>query len=244
MSCTDRGQARRVTPGGATLGGRRGLAACYERTIMTLPVRALILDFGEVLVRAQPAEAAARLASLCGARPDAFAAAYWEHRRGYDTHGSVSRYWRDVLASCAGRDLPPGPEWERLLGALVEVDVASWTLYLDDTWALAARARAAGVRTAVLSNCASEIMNRVRAERGLEQHFDAVVISCEVGVTKPDPGIYAICLERLGARPEEALFVDDRQENVAAAAALGLQTLHFTSPDLLPELSQRLFPEG
>ena len=61
--------------------------------------------------------------------------------------------------------------------------------------------------------------------------FDVVVVSYEVGLAKPDPRIFELCLSRLGAQAGEALFVDDRAENVAAAERLGLRTLLFTGDD-------------
>ena len=67
-------------------------------------------------------------------------------------------------------------------------------------------------------------------------------MSCEVSVCKPDPRIYELCLSRLGVEPGEALFIDDRVENIEAAAALGLQTVHFTGDHLLAEIRARIEP--
>ena len=77
-------------------------------------------------------------------------------------------------------------------------------------------------------------MARVRADHPLETRFDAVVISCEVGLAKPDPRIFR--LERLGLSAGAALFVDDRADNVQAAAGVGLRTLRFEGPDALERL--------
>ena len=79
-------------------------------------------------------------------------------------------------------------------------------------------------------------MARVRADHPLETRFDAVVISCEVGLAKPDPRIFRLCLERLGLSAGAALFVDDRADNVQAAAGVGLRTLRFEGPDALERL--------
>ena len=122
------------------------------------------------------------------------------------------------------------------LAWLVASDVASWSDYHDEVWALAARFRATGGRTGLLSNSGPEIMARVRADHPLEARFDAVVISCEVGLAKPDPRIFRLCLERLGLSAGAALFVDDRADNVEAAAGVGLQTLQFEGPDALERL--------
>lgn len=83
-----------------------------------------------------------------------------------------------------------------------------------------------GIRTALLSNFSAELAQWL-ADLGLKELFDAVVISAEVGATKPDPAIYRQVLERLGVAPEEALFVDDWRANVEAAQNLGMMGVRF-----------------
>jgi hypothetical protein len=75
-------------------------------------------------------------------------------------------------------------------------------------------------------------MARIRADRPFEAWFDAVVVSCEVGIVKPNPMIYQTCLSRLGGQPNDALFVDDRPENIEAAARLGIRTFHSTGEEV------------
>jgi putative hydrolase of the HAD superfamily len=198
----------------------------------------LILDYGNVLSHRQDQtwldEAAARL----GASPSALRAAYGRYRHDYDSGLPIARYWQRVLAE--SRPTADGSLSEADLAWLIERDSASWSVYRDEVWALAAEFRGAGGRTAVLSNSGPEMMTRVRADRPLEARFDVVVISCEVGLSKPDPRIYRLCLERLGLSPAAALFVDDRADNVAGAASIGLHTLHFEGPDALDRLRARL----
>jgi putative hydrolase of the HAD superfamily len=98
-------------------------------------------------------------------------------------------------------------------------------------WTLARDVRASGVKTAILSNGVPEVMARVRADRPLAEIFDVVVVSYELGHAKPDREIYEATLSRLGVVPQQALFVDDRGENIAAADELGLRTFHFMGDD-------------
>jgi len=67
-----------------------------------------------------------------------------------------------------------------------------------------------------------------------------VVISCEIGLTKPDPRIYQLCLDRLGLAARDTLFVDDRADNIEGAARIGLRTLHWAGADPLDRLRARL----
>ena len=78
--------------------------------------------------------------------------------------------------------------------------------------------RAAGVRTGLLSNSWGLDYER----DGWDALFDAVVISGEVGLRKPDPAIYALASERLGLPCEQIVFIDDLRPNVQAAAAAGM----------------------
>jgi putative hydrolase of the HAD superfamily len=91
------------------------------------------------------------------------------------------------------------------------------------------RLRAAGYHLGLLSNAGGGA-RRIFEQYGVLNHFDSVTISAEEGVMKPDPRIYRIALARAGVAPEEALFVDDVIENVEAARTLGMQAIHFQDP--------------
>lgn len=100
------------------------------------------------------------------------------------------------------------------------------------------RVRAAGLRTALVTNNAHEFRDRWRAMLPADELFELVVDSSEVGARKPAPGIFRIALERLGGvAPERALFLDDFEGNVAAARALGIRAL-LVGPDPAPALAE------
>lgn len=207
---------------------------------MPSSVRTLILDYGGVLVYPQTPQAMRGLATLAQAAPEAFAASYWKYRMDYDRHGQSDDYWRRVLESCAA-----GADHRTVVGQLIEADARSWMVYRKETWEIAAAFRATGGRTALLSNAAGDILRYLDAEHSLSQRFDVAVISGDVGLVKPDPAIYRLCLERLGANADSSLFVDDRQDNLNGAAQVGLQTLLFTGEESVPVLRARLgFPAG
>jgi putative hydrolase of the HAD superfamily len=74
-----------------------------------------------------------------------------------------------------------------------------------------------------VSNCSRQTQEVVRVH-GLEKAADLVILSCDVGVAKPDAGIFEAALEGLGVEPERAIFVDDVPAYLDGAAALGIQT--------------------
>ncbi len=100
------------------------------------------------------------------------------------------------------------------------------------------RARAAGVRTALVSN--SWGVHRYPQDM-FEELFDGVVISGEEGIRKPARRMYELGAERAGVRPEMCVFVDDLPFNLTPAQELGMATIHHVSAETtIPELERLL----
>lgn len=99
-------------------------------------------------------------------------------------------------------------------------------------------ARAAGIRTGLISNSVgTDIYDRAV----LDELFDAIVISGEVGLHKPQLEIFRLRAERVGLAPTECVFVDDLRENCAGAEAVGMTAVLHRGPDrTLPELERLL----
>lgn len=64
-----------------------------------------------------------------------------------------------------------------------------------------------------------------------------VVVSCQIGVRKPDEKAFRLALARYGAQPEDSFFVDDSAANVAGAASIGISTFHYTGEADVPALN-------
>lgn len=90
--------------------------------------------------------------------------------------------------------------------------------HAHDMTALVRRAKAAGITTALLSNS----WGNSYPEHLFDGMFDAVVISGEVGMRKPEERIYRYTLEQIGRAPSECVFVDDLKHNVDAAVGIGM----------------------
>ena len=138
------------------------------------------------------------------------------------------------------------PEFEIRLAALLElspertpglVDRVFGAIVAEEEIFEAIRiARASGIRTGLLSN--SWGVERYPHDQ-LPELFDAVVISGQEGVRKPDEAIYQIAIDRLALPAEEIVFVDDLRGNLKPARALGMITVHHTSAaQTLDELEQ------
>jgi epoxide hydrolase-like predicted phosphatase len=101
------------------------------------------------------------------------------------------------------------------------------------------RARAAGIKTGLISNSWGEGLAYDPAL--LEELFDAVVISGDVGLHKPQPEIFLMGAERIGVAPEDCVFVDDLRENCEGAEAVGMKAiLHRGAEGTIPQLEELL----
>jgi len=103
--------------------------------------------------------------------------------------------------------------------------------------------KAQGYRMALLTNTVREWEPLWRAMLPVDEIFEVVVDSAFVGIRKPEPEIYELTLERLGGGigAAECLFVDDVEDNIAAARALGMSAVHFRSNEqAIPEIQAAL----
>jgi putative hydrolase of the HAD superfamily len=95
-----------------------------------------------------------------------------------------------------------------------------------DVMRVAREARAAGVRVAVLSNSLGREPFDPYAPYHLRGNFDAVVLSAEHGIRKPDPAIFKVALDRLGLPPGQCVFADDTEDNLLPAHQMGMAVIH------------------
>jgi HAD superfamily hydrolase (TIGR01509 family) len=82
---------------------------------------------------------------------------------------------------------------------------------------------------ALLSNATDDLERLLAEQFGIHHLFQVVVNSATAGVAKPDPQAYWLVLDGLGLEPAEALFIDDKPRNIAAAEALNIPSIRFTT---------------
>lgn len=105
----------------------------------------------------------------------------------------------------------------------------------DDVVEAVREVRAGGRRTALVTNNARELRDLWRPLLPLDELFDAVIDSSEVGVRKPDRRIFELALARVASVPATSAFLDDHAGNIRAAEALGLRGI-LVEPDHRPAL--------
>lgn len=97
-----------------------------------------------------------------------------------------------------------------------------------DAVKIAERLRKNDYRTPIISNM-TEMAKQVNKKRGLFVDFSPVILSCDVGMVKPQKRIYRLALKRVRAKPEECIYIEDRKEFLAAPKSLGINVIHFRS---------------
>jgi putative hydrolase of the HAD superfamily len=104
--------------------------------------------------------------------------------------------------------------------------------------------RSSGRRIAALTNDVDEWSRLLRNRFGLGDHIEPWVVSGDVGERKPHESMFAALCRAVDAQPEEMLFVDDRTENLDAAASFGFKTVHFSpEPDRSTHLGASTFAQ-
>jgi putative hydrolase of the HAD superfamily len=183
-----------------------------------MAVRAVIFDFGGVLCFHPTEDRFARIADLFGISVPDLLRIFWENRIHYDAGLVDSRAYWTRIAAAAGK-----PMDETLLRKLVKYEIELWDNYDQRILGWAARLRSGGIRTAILSNLPRTLGEALRATPGFLDPFDHVTFSYELKVAKPDAAIYLDAIRGVGVPASEALFLDDKPENVEGARAVGLQ---------------------
>lgn len=193
-----------------------------------MALRAVVFDFGEVLTGRPDAAARAQLLRITGLNDAEFDRLYWMDRHAYDVGELTGLEFWQKLSTDAGLKLS-----EETIAELEQWDARMWTTQDPAMVRWAALLKERGLKTAVLSNMGDSVHASLKTAFAWLRDFDALVWSYELGVGKPDRQIYKEVLRRLAVRAEEALFLDDKAENVEAARAVGMQAMVFSTVEKL-----------
>jgi putative hydrolase of the HAD superfamily len=193
-----------------------------------LGLRAVIFDYGMVLTGLPNAAAHDEMVRIARLPVDQFENFYWADRHAYD-EGKLSgvTFWqnfaRDANLSLSAAELDE----------LNRQDARMWTTQSPAMVGWQRKLKAAGIRTAILSNMGDSVLENIKREFQWIDDFDVLVWSYQLHMAKPDPAIYHHALKELGTQPEQTLFIDDKLVNVEAAQALGMKALEFTTVERL-----------
>jgi putative hydrolase of the HAD superfamily len=193
-----------------------------------LALRAVVFDYGMVLTGPPDPAAYAELLRISGLSVERLEHFYWADRHAYD-EGKLTgmTFWQKIVRD-AGLSLS-----DAAVAELNQWDARMWTTHNPAMVAWQARLRERGLKTAILSNMGDSVHESIERAYDWIGSFDVRVWSYELRVAKPEPAIYEHVLEKLGTRPEETLFLDDKPVNIEAAHALGMKGIVFSTVDKL-----------
>src|SRR5215203_2962215 len=201
---------------------------------MTTPIKAIIFDFGNVLLE-------------------------WDPKLVYrpyfpNNEAGMEKFLHDVnfmdwnAQQDKGRTFAEGvaelsklfPHYADLIQAYPDNWEHSIGDYFDGTVEIMKQLKKAGYSLYGLSNWSAETFPIAQKKYDFFNLLDDRVISGEVGLIKPEPEIFELLLNKIGRPAYECLFIDDAIANIEQAQKLGFATVHFQSSDQLAEELRRL----
>ena len=185
-----------------------------------MSIQAIYFDIGGVLVRTEDRAPRTRLAVRLGMTSEALEELVFLGESGHKAQrGEITaeQQWAYVCQQIHWplinwRDL----EAEFFTGDRLDIELVDYIRSLHGRY-----------KTGVISNALSDVRAAIDSKWHMADAFDAIIISAEVGVMKPDARIFYIALQSLGVQPAEAVFVDDFPHNVDGARAVGMHAIQF-----------------
>ena len=184
-----------------------------------MSIRAVFFDLGGVIVRTEFQAPRQQLAERLGMEYDDLSKIVFDSETGAQASiGSITalQHWESVMK----RLKRPHQEMasirdEFFAGDIVDRDILNFLRGLRGKY-----------KTGLISNAWSDLRDYIVREK-MDDAFDHLIISAEVGVAKPEAKIFKIALEQAGVSPSEAVFVDDFYVNIEGCEKVGIKGIHF-----------------
>ncbi len=204
-----------------------------------MAIKVVLFDIGGVVVDSDLEHYSVRAAQIFGTTEDALRQQVSLYVRDLE-RGKISSmdFWfavqKGLMDAGAGKAAPPTDYnhlWRSLLVDTLKINQGLRRLCQH----LAAR----GVMVGALSNTIEEHVE-VFEEQGVYIPFNPLLLSCRLGLRKPEEGIFKLATKMAGVYPQEVLFVDDVEDNLPPARFVGMQTHLFQGLDGLIARLQKL----
>jgi putative hydrolase of the HAD superfamily len=184
-----------------------------------MTIRAVFFDLGGVIVRTEYQAPRQQLAERLGMEYDDLSKIVFDSETGAQASiGTITalQHWESVMK----RLKRPPTELESIRDEFFAGDI------IDRQLLQFLRSLRGKQTTGLISNAWSDLRDYLTREK-MDDAFDHIIISAEVGVAKPDPKIFQIALEQAGVSPNEAIFVDDFYANIEGCEKVGMKGIHF-----------------
>jgi 2-haloacid dehalogenase len=200
----------------------------FSAKISSMPIRAIIFDFGNVFVKWD----AHKLYERFFPDPQSVTAFLQEiHFMEWNAQQDAGRPFAEGVAELSKKF----PQYADLIQAYDTYWEDSITDTFDETVEIAKGLKRQGYSLYLLSNFSAEKFELIRPKYDFLKIFDDLIISGEHKLLKPDPAIFHFTLQRINHTASECLFIDDSLPNIETAKALGFYTIHYQSPTQLKQ---------
>lgn len=188
-----------------------------------MSIRAVLFDMGGVIVRTEYQAPRQHLAERLGMEYDDLVKIVFDSDSGYKASVgaiTVEEHWASVMKKLKR----PATEMSAIRHEFFAGDIIDRTL-VDFLRSLRGK-----YETGIISNAWGDLREYIAREK-LDDAFDHMIISAEVGAVKPEAKIYQIALEQVGVKPKEMVFVDDFAVNIEGCEKVGIKGILFRDPD-------------
>jgi len=125
-----------------------------------------------------------------------------------------------IICHRAGES-PTPDKLEYILSRRRDTKKTCFQYWHEDIIQMLGELKAGGYKFGLISNCSQEEVEAFH-DSALSEYFDAAVLSCEVGLVKPDPEIFILCAKRLGVTPSDCLYIGDSSYELYGARDVGM----------------------
>ena len=209
------------------------IASTLAVTSLMATPQAIVFDFGGVLTGEPNREAV--VSFICqsfGFSAEEFETLNQEKRLAIKQGKTDEEFW---LSYAKQKEIDLPTDWT---GSLRSVMKEAIGVNLD-MYALVDELKEKQIPVGLLSNIDARLAKLIRGF-SLYEPFEPCLLSCEIGMEKPDPKIYELLIKKLNLPANEIVFIDDKPENVQAAKEVGLDAIVFESQSQLrAELNAR-----
>ena len=188
-----------------------------------MSIRAVLFDMGGVIVRTEYQAPRQHLAERLGMEYDDLVKIVFDSDSGYKASVgaiTVEEHWASVMKKLKR----PATEMDAIRHEFFAGDIIDRTL-IDFLRSLRGK-----YKTGIISNAWGDLREYMVREK-LDDAFDHMIISAEVGAVKPEAKIYQVALEQVGVKPKEMVFVDDFAVNIEGCEKVGIKGILFRDPD-------------
>ena len=175
-----------------------------------------------------------KFCELVGVTEVEYSKVYFRHNRSYNAGKPLTEQelWDRVLTDLGKSDLLDSVE-------KFSADYRSQKSINKPVLELVDSLKTRGYKVGLLSNNSVETANLLRSAK-IDRHFDAFIVSAEVGLMKPDPAIYDLLCDKLGINCTELVFIDDSSQSLSSAKECGYEPVLFTTYETLIKDLQKI----